>query len=172
MSVPVMRAAKRGATLEEIEDVYRTRLPDLRRVAAAICGSRESAADLVQEAFARAVRERASFRGEGSLEAWLWRIVVNAARNYRRSEREHAELPTDLPRRENGTRPEDASRVAAAVAVLPERQRSVLFLRYYADLDYHTIAAALEIAPGTVGATLHAARESLLHLLAEPEAAR
>ena len=118
------------------------------------------------------MRERASFRGEGSIEAWLWRIVVNAARNYRRSEREHAELPADLARRENGTRPDHARRVAAAVAVLPERQRSVLFLRYYADLDYQTIAAALEIAPGTVGATLHAARESLLHLLAEPEAAR
>ena len=160
------------ARLAALESLYRSRFPVFLRVAIGILRDDDRARDAVQEGFANAIRERRRFRGEGPLEAWVWRIVVNAARNYRRSEREHAELPTDLPRRENGTRPEDASRVAAAVAVLPERQRSVLFLRYYADLDYHTIAAALEIAPGTVGATLHAARESLLHLLAEPEAAR
>jgi DNA-directed RNA polymerase specialized sigma24 family protein len=44
---------------------------------------------------------------------------------------------------------------------LPERQRLVLFLRYYADLDYHTIATALEIADGTVAATLNAAHTTL-----------
>jgi RNA polymerase sigma-70 factor (ECF subfamily) len=164
--------AKQGAELEEIERVYRSRLPELRRVAAAVCGSRDAAADLVQDAFVRAVRRRASFRGEGSFEAWLWRIVVNTARNYLRSEREHAELPADLGRRENGSVPEGASRVAAAVAALPERQRLALFLRYYADLDYHTLAATLDISPGTVGATLHAAREALLRLLAETEATR
>lgn len=54
---------------------------------------------------------------------------------------------------------------AAALRVLmgrlPERQRLVLFLRYYADLDYKAIAAALDISPGTVGATLNAAHASL-----------
>ena len=51
--------------------------------------------------------------------------------------------------------------VAAAVAALPERQRTALFLRYYADLDYAGIAEALGIAVGTVSATLHAARANL-----------
>jgi RNA polymerase sigma factor (sigma-70 family) len=51
------------------------------------------------------------------------------------------------------------------VAALPERQRLVLFLRYYADLDYAAIAAILEIKEGTVGATLHAAHASLRQAL-------
>ena len=167
-----MRGVEGGATLEEIETVYRTQLPGLRRLAAAVSGSREAAFDLVQEAFVRAVRERGSFRREGSLEAWLCRIVVNAARNHRRAARTHAQLPSDLGRGDNGSRPDEPSRVAAAVAALPERQRLALFLRYYADLDYQTIAATLGISSGTVGATLHAAREALLRLLAETEAAR
>ena len=42
----------------------------------------------------------------------------------------------------------------------PQRQREIVFLHYYADLDYASIAEALEISPGTVGATLNAARRT------------
>jgi RNA polymerase sigma factor (sigma-70 family) len=57
--------------------------------------------------------------------------------------------------------------VRAAAAALPERQRLVLFLRYYADLDYAAIAAALGITEGTVGATLNAAHAVLRRSLEE-----
>ena len=167
-----MKGVRGGATLEEIETVYRARLPGLRRLAAAVSGSREAGLDLVQEAFVRAVHDRRSFRREAPIDAWLCRIVVNVARNHRRADRDHESLPIEAGRHDNGSRLDDASRVAAAVASLPERQRLVLFLRYYADLDYRTIAATLEISSGTVGATLHAAREALLSLLAETEATR
>src|SRR5437016_13699498 len=80
----------------EIKEIYRARLPELWRVAAAISGSREAAPDLVQEAFVRAVRRVESFRGDGPLEGWLWRIVVNVARN-RRREPLTATLPEPLP---------------------------------------------------------------------------
>jgi hypothetical protein len=53
------------------------------------------------------------------------------------------------------------------VARLPERQRLVLFLRYYADLDYEEIAEAVGIAVGTVGSTLSAAHSALHAALAE-----
>jgi hypothetical protein len=51
--------------------------------------------------------------------------------------------------------------VIAAIGALPERQRLVLFLRYYADLDHRGIATALGIRPGTVGAALHEAHRSV-----------
>jgi DNA-directed RNA polymerase specialized sigma24 family protein len=66
-----------GAGLDEIEAVYRQRLPQLRRLATAITGSREPGLDAVQDAFATAVYRRAQFRREGSLEGWVWRIVVH-----------------------------------------------------------------------------------------------
>jgi DNA-directed RNA polymerase specialized sigma24 family protein len=72
---------RRGASLEELEALYRSRFGVFARVAASVTGDSERARDAVQEAFATAVRKRRSFRGEGPLEAWVWRIVLNAARS-------------------------------------------------------------------------------------------
>jgi RNA polymerase sigma factor (sigma-70 family) len=156
----------RGAELAEIEAVYRLRLGELRRVAAAITGDRESACDVVQDAFVTAVRERSSFRADGPLDAWLWRIVVNHARSARRTAAAHADMPETLAS-SNGHAPNGSAAVRAALAALPERQRLILFLRYYADLDYGTIAAVAEVAPGTVAATLNAGHRALRGLMEE-----
>ena len=65
-------------------------------------------------------------------------------------------------------RDDDDSAVARAlIAGLPERQRLVLFLRYYADLDYRAIANVLDIEIGTVGASLSAARATLRNRIEE-----
>jgi RNA polymerase sigma-70 factor, ECF subfamily len=144
--------------LEELEAFYRANLADLRRVATAIAGDRELGCDAVQEAFARAVRKRRSFRGTGSFDAWLWRIVVNAARDARRRRPEPAG-PAEPSA--NGHAP------VIPLELLTERQREIVFLHYYADLDYAEIADALEISPGTVGATLNAARSTLRAALEE-----
>jgi RNA polymerase sigma-70 factor, ECF subfamily len=139
--------------VEELEALYRDRLREFTRAAAAIAGDEESGRDAVQDAFARALRKRRRFRGDGSLEAWVWRIVVNAARDAgRRRRRKHAAaLPVEAR----------AEALGLPLELLSERQREVLFLHYYADLDYTTIAEALGISPGTVGATLSAARQTL-----------
>ena len=155
----------RGARLEEIEAVYRRRLDELVRVATAVVGDRERARDAVQEAFATAVRKRNRYRGEGSLEAWLWRFVVRAAQEEARRRRPLAFVADEAAG--NGYEREAADRVRRSLMRLPERQRNVLFLRYYADLDYATIAEALEMSVGTVSATLHAAHASLRERLRE-----
>jgi RNA polymerase sigma factor (sigma-70 family) len=155
----------------QVEEVYRRRLAEFRRVAAAVSGDRDSAADVVQEAFVRAVRQLGTFRGDGPLEAWLWRIVLNTARNHRRDVQPVGELPVIAASERNGGASSEVDRVAAAVAALPERQRLVLFLHYYADLDYQAIAATLDIRLGTVGATLTAARSTVQRALSKAEAA-
>jgi RNA polymerase sigma factor (sigma-70 family) len=162
------RAVAAHPVAADVERLYRDRLPELRRVAAAVSGSRDASADLVQEAFVRALRSTGQFRRPGSLDGWVWRIVVNVALNYRRERRPDMGLPgeTTAPARDDGRN----VRVADAVRALPERQRLVLFLRYYADLDYEAIAQALDISSGTVGATLTAARSALEQALAVKEA--
>jgi RNA polymerase sigma-70 factor (ECF subfamily) len=157
------------AALGDVESAYRAHLSEFRRVAAAISGDRGAAPDLVQEAFLRAVRELDRFEGRGSLEGWLWRIVVNVAKNHRRDGHPSAELRSDLVGPPSQV--SDVDGVRAAVGRLPERQRVVLFLRYYADLDYGAIAEAAGISAGTVAATLHSARASLEQLLSSSEAA-
>jgi RNA polymerase sigma-70 factor (ECF subfamily) len=152
-------------SVHDLERIYTERYHRLLRVAEAIVGDPDLAHDAVQEAFARALRSRGSFRGDGSLEGWLWRTVVNTALNARRDRRDDAAFAPDVPAHANGDAPDE--RVRALVAALPERQRLVLFLRYYADLDYRSIARALGITPGTVGATLSQAQGALQRLLEE-----
>jgi RNA polymerase sigma-70 factor (ECF subfamily) len=163
-----------GASLAALEQLYRDRLDELCSVAAAILRSREAARDVVQDAFAHAIRQRATFRGDGTLEAWVWRLVVNAARTARR--RRNAVPTGDEVVRSNGHAPVDVSGdvadVELAVSLLPERQRVALFLRYYADLDYGTIGEVLGMKPGTVAATLHAAHAALRNSLQEVVNAR
>jgi RNA polymerase sigma factor (sigma-70 family) len=154
----------RGATLDELEAMYRRRFDVFVRVAASVTADPERARDAVQEAFATAVRKRGSFRREGPLEAWVWRIVLNAARSDARRG-----IPTvgyDEATGSNG-RPERDAELRAALAGLPERQRIAIFLRYYADLDYAAIGEALGIRTGTVSATLTAAHAALRSRLEE-----
>ncbi len=157
----------RGATLDELEALYRRLFDVFVRVAASVTGDSERARDAVQEAFATAVRKRVSFRGEGPLEAWVWRIVLNAARSEAR--RGSPAVGYDGATASNG-RPERDAELRVALARLPERQRTAVFLRYYADLDYAAIGQALGIRPGTVSATLNAAHAALQIQLEEVRA--
>jgi DNA-directed RNA polymerase specialized sigma24 family protein len=59
----------RGASIDELERVYRSAFLRFVRVATAISGNEESGADAVHDAFVQAVRSRRSYRGEGPLEA-------------------------------------------------------------------------------------------------------
>ena len=155
---------RRGATLDELEALYRRRFDVFVRIAASVTGDSERARDAVQEAFATAVRKRGSFRRDGPLEAWGWRIVLNAARSDVR--RGIAAVAYDDGAAVNGHREHDAE-LRVALARLPERQRIAIFLRYYADLDYAAIGHALGIRTGTVAATLNAAHAALHSQLEE-----
>jgi RNA polymerase sigma-70 factor (ECF subfamily) len=156
--------SRRGASVAELEAVYRAEFARYASLAAAILRDLEAGRDAVQEAFAQAVRQRGHFRREGPLEAWLWRLVVNAAL----TERRRRQAPVATGELSDGAvEPDDDRGVRAALDTLPERQRLVLFLRYYADLDYRSIADALGIASGTVAATLHTAHAALRRQLTE-----
>src|SRR5215216_2364034 len=120
----------RGASIAELERVYRADFLRFVRVATAIAGDEHSGADAVHDAFVQAVRHRRSYRAEGPLEAWVWRLVVNAAKTRARPTQD-AEL-AEPPAQTNGF----GDPVRTLVASLPERRRLTLFLRYYADLDY------------------------------------
>lgn len=150
---------------ESIERLYKERFPKFLRVAEAIVGEQEAARDAVQEAFIRALRHRRKFRGDGPLEAWVWRIVVNEARRiWIAKSRVHARTTT-TEHTSNGHVPDGDLR--ALIAALPERQRLAIFLRYYADLDYAAIGEVLDVERGTVSATLHAAHSNLRRALEE-----
>jgi len=144
-----------------------------------LLGNREEALDLSQEVFLRVFRTVGSFRGQSSLRTWLFRIVVNQARNRQRWWRrrrqsdqvsldqhvvDHGELrqPGDdaAPDRVLA-RKQTAHRLWRALDRLPFDQRTAIVLREFDGLSYDEIAFSLGIAVGTVKSRLTRARHAL-----------
>jgi RNA polymerase sigma factor (sigma-70 family) len=146
-------------TMAMIERLYRRRYGDFLRTAIALLRDPDLAHEAVQEAFARAVRAQASLRSNGSLDAWVWRTLVNVSI----SELRQASKDRPYAARERAVDQEGMSwpELRSEVSALPERQRLVLFLRHYADLSYEQIGDVLGIERGTVAATLHSAHDQL-----------
>jgi RNA polymerase sigma factor (sigma-70 family) len=156
-----------GVSLEAIEALYRESAGDFFRFAFAKTGDPERARDAVQDGFAHAIRSRATFRGKGSLEAWVTRCVINAAHDLNRAASQTPAGPDDVAADSVIASDAGAALVREAVQRLPTRQRDALYLRYYLDLDYRAIADVLGVEVGTVSATLHVARNSLRDALQE-----
>jgi len=154
----------RDTRLARIERLYERDFVAFVRVARGIVGDRERALEAVNDGFVDAIKARAALRNEAALEAWVWRSVVNAARKAtRRPLVEAAREPEPV------VDPPALHALAPLIAQLPERQRLVVFLRYYADLDYRRIAEVLNVEVGTVSAALAAAHRSVRRLMEEVE---
>lgn len=143
-----------------------------------LLGDRDEALDVSQEVFLRVFRTLSSFRGRSALRTWIYRIVINQARNrqrwWRRRHRgsqvsldDHltqcgdVESTTDvLPDRLLASK-EAASRIWQALDRLPLDQRTAIVLREIDGLRYEEIAFSLGIAVGTVKSRLTRARQTL-----------
>lgn len=146
-----------GSLDSDLEALYRRRHGAFQVMLASVTGSVESARDVVQEAFAQALRDQQGFRGEGSLEGWVWRIALRLAVGSKGSR----ELAVDEVPEVAFVDASGDPALAAAVRQLSPQRRMVIFLRYFADLSYAEIGEALGIAEGTVAATLSKAHEQL-----------
>lgn len=150
-------------------------------LAARLLGDGEEARDLSQDVFLQVYRTLGRFEGRSSLKTWIYRIVVNQARNrqrwWRRRRRERScpiedMTPADHARAAAGrpdadapferlARGERARQLQAALLKLSFDHRAILLLREVEGLDCEEIAAALKIPQGTVKSRLARARESL-----------
>jgi RNA polymerase sigma factor (sigma-70 family) len=157
-------------TAEELCRMYAT---SVCRVAALMSRNSQDADDLAQDALLRAVRGLRGYDpSRGSLEAWLWRIVANAARDHA-SRRQRL---TDLVVRMGALAPPEAESVEdavinrlrdadlhAQVRALPLRDRTLIALRYGADLDMHQVGAAVGLSADSAS---RATRRALARLRA------
>lgn len=130
--------------------------------------------NIAQEAFVRLHDRWDTLDGPDKAQAYVRRVVVNLSRSRLR----HLRVARRAPREPNPDMVsaettvlagQDHSVVRAALATLPRRQRQVLVLRYWLDLDQTQIADTLGIAVGTVKATTHHAMAGLRAALAAGE---
>ena len=162
MTQPQHELTETGSIVD-IEAIYREHYSRFLRFAVANLGDVESGRDAVHEAFVRAIRSLGDFRGEGRPESWLWTILLNVCT----AEKRRRVVPIEDPSRLTSIDDPEWPEIRVAIASLPERQKTILFLRHYADLDYDQIGAVLGIARGTVAATLNTAHSKLRTVLGE-----
>jgi RNA polymerase sigma-70 factor (ECF subfamily) len=146
-----------GALDRDLEALYRRRQSAFHAMLSSVTGDAETARDAVQDAFARALRKQGDYRGDGPLEAWVWRIALRVAIDSKGSRELAVEEIPEIAFVE----PTRDPALHAAVQALPPQRRLVVFLRYFADLGYEEIAEVLGLAPGTVAATLSQAHAQL-----------
>ena len=142
-----------------------------RRVLAscvAVCGDLDAAIEATDEAFSRALARWDRVSQMTAPGAWVCRVALNyLKRSYRRRLREVA---WHLVGRSSSIEPQIPSpELWAAVRALPSRQRMAVVLRYVADLPEADIGLVMNIARGTVAATLAAARTALAAQLADQD---
>jgi RNA polymerase sigma-70 factor (ECF subfamily) len=113
------------------------------------------AEDLTQSVFLKIWTSPESFR-EGNFSAWLSRVTRNRALDVLRSRASHmpAEIPADIPTEGNLDdivfAKIDSQRVRAALAALPEEQRSPIEMGFFAGITHEEIARRTGIPLGTV----------------------
>jgi RNA polymerase sigma-70 factor (ECF subfamily) len=128
-------------------------------------GDEQVAHDAAADAFAKALLRWDQVGAMASPAGWVHRVALhNLRRHHRRRDRER-ELLARFPASELVGAPEPALEVWAALARLPERQRTAAVLRWAADLTEVEIARIMGVRRSTVSATLAKARSALERLL-------
>jgi RNA polymerase sigma factor (sigma-70 family) len=146
---------------------------DALRVAYAIADG--EAEDVTQDAFVKAYRNLARFESSRSFKPWLLAIVTNEAKNRRRSFARRSALVLRVRPLADTVEHVESEVVAherrealvAAMAKLPDRDREVIGLRYFAQLSEADMATAMQCAAGTVKSRLARALERLRRELGE-----
>ncbi len=149
----------------DLEHVFRAAYPKVVGVAARVLGSRDEAEDVAQETFLAFSRTDVP---PGEAIGWLCVAAAHTALNHLRSGRRRVSREEAASDRvtvapdvaDTVVAREDRLRVRAALARLPRKQAVALVLRH-SGLSYAEVAAALDLAPGSVGTTVRRAESAL-----------
>lgn len=165
----LVRRAQRGErfAFDKLVERHEQRLYTL---AARVLGSRDDAADAVQDALVRAWLALPRFRGDARFSTWLYRITVNAAHDARAKRREPpAEEPPDpVDPRDRFAEQELSGELQRALNALDESYRVAVVLYDVLGCSYAEIAELTEVPEGTVKSRIFRGRSELAERLGTP----
>lgn len=126
------------------------------------CGDRQDAQDVTQQACVKLARSIEQFRFESAFSTWLYRLVINCARDWHKAQRpkEYVELD-DVPTQDNAESAVMLRQVIALVEQMGEGFRESLVLVLGEGLSHAEAAAILEVKESTVSWRLHEIRKRL-----------
>lgn len=171
---PELLSRALGEDQEATERLLASLRAPVHRLALSITGDPDGADDVTQESLIRAAAGLPELREAGAFPSWLYRIVRNAALDHEASRRRHRERtePLEAARNRSGEanspgvlqRIQDGrarALVEAYLDELPPRQRQVFDLVELGGYEPTEVAGLLELAPGSVRASLFKARRAL-----------
>ena len=148
-------------------------LPRLHRTAYLLCGDAHLADDIVQSTAVALYLHWRRVRAADNVDGYVHRVMVRKHVDTRRlawSRVLLTEIPPEPPASGGESTVEDRDAMAAALARLPVGQRTVLVLRYYADLSVEDTAAVLGCSEGNVKSQASRGLAALRDLVGQPDA--
>ncbi len=148
---------------EAYEELYRQYFDRIFYYCMHITGCREESLEIAQEVFIKAYMQENLFDGEFSTVSWIYRVAGNECRKsfrlikklthlfeWGKKEIEDSFLPEEIT---------DYEKVNRKLESMPEKYRSILFLRYFEKMSYEDIAESLGVKKGTVMSRLSRAKD-------------
>jgi RNA polymerase sigma-70 factor (ECF subfamily) len=143
--------------LIDLEDLYRRNLDFVFRICSRYTGSKSDAEDLTQEAFLKASRRLAEFRGESECRTWLYRVTVNTCMDYlRKRKRECRNLGEFLDDMVVKNLDDDGGRIQAKLELerilghIRPKLRTILFMTLAEGLTYAETAEVMNLSAAAV----------------------
>jgi len=145
------------------EKLYEMHIGRVFALCVRLCGDRDMAEDLAQEAFVLAWRKLGSFRGDSAFGSWLYRITTNTVLSYLRKQKPFRNMLDVDKIEEQGQKEDIGLRISLddAIAGLPDGARAVFVLYSLEGYTHDEIGELLGIAQGSSKAQLHRARQLL-----------
>lgn len=141
---------------------------------------KETAEDILQEVFLKIYKNLQDYDDTFKFSSWIYRITHNEAISFFRKQKARPELvdtsnseedvdilstiPADVNLRDDYVKKEMAHKVREVIAVLPEKYRNALILRYMEDKSYEEIADILQKPAGTVATLINRAKSEFKKL--------
>ncbi|MDB5477683.1 MAG: polymerase subunit sigma-24 [Alphaproteobacteria bacterium] len=158
------QAGDRQAFARLVQRHYRL----MYKLAWQFCGVKDQAEDIAQEASIKLAQSLGAFRFESSFTTWLYRLVINTAKDNARGRNRRSE--NELPLFEDAVfvspeaSPEQKLQdkdVLKMVARLPVDLKETVILCYWQGLSHKEASMVLECSEGTVSWRLHEARKKM-----------
>jgi RNA polymerase sigma-70 factor (ECF subfamily) len=171
-----------GGDMEAFEAIYRATQGFVYAVSLKMAKNSTQADDIAQEVFIAIHRNLSSFSFRSTFKTWVYRVTVNTALNFFRTNKRHTQGAVDFAQVEGAVgesenvaetidKKEKAQRVHGLLDKLTPEHKMCLILRELNGLSYEEIAEALKVNINTVRSRLKRAREALL-VLARKEGVR
>ncbi|NND82006.1 MAG: RNA polymerase sigma factor [Gammaproteobacteria bacterium] len=160
----LIELAQAGDT-KAFEKLYRANVGKIHALCMRLCGCKQLAEDLTQEAFIRAWQKLESFRGDSAFSSWLYRLSSNVAIGYLRQQNKWKMVNFDEISNETilGTDSvhEERPDIEKSLQCLPDQARVVVILHEYLGYQHNEIAQFTGMAVGTSKSHLFRAKSML-----------